>query len=155
MKIKTSISVFLFIALGVVPVFAQEKSADKEDMAAKFKKLKAELSAYRDDQCEAFGKFDFEGTPISFNLRDADIRDVLTFANPSGCNFVIDESVGKARKTVAANQVPWNVALQHMAIGIDNAHRFNSSLSFNLAHQLSESGVDSQLRVDGYCGACS
>jgi hypothetical protein len=46
MKKRILIGLILLTAFCAVPVFAQKKTADKEDMAAKFNELKAELSSY-------------------------------------------------------------------------------------------------------------
>ncbi|HEX8170756.1 MAG TPA: type IV pilus secretin PilQ [Thermoanaerobaculia bacterium] len=53
----------------------------------------------------------FTGEPISLNLKDADIRDVLrTFAELTGLNMAIDPGVGGA-VTVDFVDVPWDQAL--------------------------------------------
>ncbi len=54
----------------------------------------------------------FTGDPISFNLKEADISDVLqTFAELTGLNFVLDPGV-KSKITVRLDSVPWDQALE-------------------------------------------
>lgn len=54
----------------------------------------------------------FTGDPISFNLKNAPIQDVLqTFAELTGLNFVLDPGV-KSDVTVRLDQVPWDQALE-------------------------------------------
>ena len=53
----------------------------------------------------------FTGEPISLDLKDADIRDVLkTFAKLGGFNLAIDPEV-KGSVTVCLENVPWDQAL--------------------------------------------
>ena len=54
----------------------------------------------------------FTGDPISFNLKEAPISDVLqTFAELTGLNFVLDPGVS-SKVTVRLDQVPWDQALE-------------------------------------------
>lgn len=110
---------FLLTVFCALPLFAQEKSANEEKLTAKLNEIKTELFSYNEDQCEAFGKYDFEGTPVSFELVDADIQDVLNFANPFGCNFVIDETVKKAHINTKVNDFSWNLALRSVLKSLD------------------------------------
>ena len=121
MKKQILISLCLLTIFCVASVFAQEKSADKENLAAKFEELKTKLSSHIENQCEAFGKYDFEGTPVSFEFEDANIQDVLTFANPSGCDFVMDETVEITRMNmrIYADQIPWNIAFKEVLKWMD------------------------------------
>ncbi len=58
------------------------------------------------------GKRQYVGDPITFSLRDADIREVLrTFAKVSGLNMVIQPGIS-GPVTVELNQVPWDQALE-------------------------------------------
>ena len=51
------------------------------------------------------------GEPISLDLKDADVKDVLrTFAELAGVNIVIDPEV-KGSVTVRLHDVPWEQAL--------------------------------------------
>src|SRR6185503_7634599 len=53
----------------------------------------------------------FTGEPISLNLKDADLKDVLrTFAELTGLNMAIDPGVGGS-VTVDFQDVPWDQAL--------------------------------------------
>lgn len=53
----------------------------------------------------------FTGEPLSLELKDADVKDVLkTFANITGLNIVIDPDVSGS-VTVNLNNVPWDQAL--------------------------------------------
>lgn len=54
----------------------------------------------------------YSGEPISLELKDADIRDVLhLFAESTGLNFVIDPAVA-GKTTILLKEVPWDQALQ-------------------------------------------
>jgi type IV pilus secretin PilQ/predicted competence protein len=54
---------------------------------------------------------EYKGHPISLELRDADIRDVVhLFATITNLNFVIDPEVG-GRITIYLKEVPWDQAL--------------------------------------------
>jgi type IV pilus assembly protein PilQ len=53
----------------------------------------------------------YTGEPISLNLKDADLKDVIrTFANLTGLNIAVDPGVGGS-VTVDFNDVPWDQAL--------------------------------------------
>lgn len=54
----------------------------------------------------------YNGEPISLDLKDADIKDVLlTFSKLTGMNMVIDPEV-KGSVTVRLENVPWDQALE-------------------------------------------
>jgi type IV pilus secretin PilQ/predicted competence protein len=54
----------------------------------------------------------YTGEPISLNLKDADVKDVLrTFAQLTGLNIAVDPQVGGS-VTVDFNDVPWDQALE-------------------------------------------
>ncbi|HVS02784.1 MAG TPA: type IV pilus secretin PilQ, partial [Thermoanaerobaculia bacterium] len=56
----------------------------------------------------------YVGEPISFSLRDADLKEVLrTFAKISGLNMVIQPGV-RGTVTVELEQVPWDQALEQI-----------------------------------------
>ena len=58
-----------------------------------------------------FGAIDYVGTPISFHVIDADVRQVLRFiSEESGINMVIDEEV-KGKVTLKLEDVPWDQSL--------------------------------------------
>jgi type II secretory pathway component HofQ len=53
----------------------------------------------------------YSGEPISLNLRDADIKDVLhTFAQLTGMNIAVDPAVSGS-VTIELHDVPWDQAL--------------------------------------------
>jgi type IV pilus assembly protein PilQ len=63
-------------------------------------------------QGRQYGDPGFVGEPVSLNVVNADIRDILNYITEQyGINFVIDKSVQAVPVTVNVNQVPWNVAL--------------------------------------------
>lgn len=54
----------------------------------------------------------YTGEKISLNLKDADLRDVVSsFAELSGLSFVVDPEV-KGTVTVTLKDVPWDQALE-------------------------------------------
>ena len=58
-----------------------------------------------------FGNIEFSGTPVSFHVIDAPIKQVLRFiSEESGLNMVIDESV-LGTVTLKLENVPWDQAL--------------------------------------------
>ncbi|MCZ0931835.1 MAG: secretin and TonB N-terminal domain-containing protein [Oligoflexia bacterium] len=58
-----------------------------------------------------FGNVEFSGTPVSFHVIDAPIKQVLRFiSEESGLNMVIDESVS-GTVTLKLEDVPWDQAL--------------------------------------------
>jgi type IV pilus assembly protein PilQ len=69
-------------------------------------------SEKQSEQGRQYGSPGFVGEPISLNLVNADIRDILNYITEQyGVNFVIDSSVGSVPVTVNVQDVPWNVAL--------------------------------------------
>ncbi len=63
-------------------------------------------------QGKQYGDPGFVGEPVSLNVVNADIRDILNYITEQyGINFVIDKSVKAVPVTVNVNQVPWNIAL--------------------------------------------
>lgn len=64
------------------------------------------------NQGELYRKSDFRGEPISLNVVNADIRDILLYITEQyGINFVIDKSVKAVPVTINVSNVPWNIAL--------------------------------------------
>jgi type IV pilus assembly protein PilQ len=64
------------------------------------------------NQGELYRNADFKGEPISLNVVNADIRDILLYITEQyGINFVIDKSVKDVPVTINVSNVPWNVAL--------------------------------------------
>ncbi|HEY9285658.1 MAG TPA: type IV pilus secretin PilQ, partial [Pyrinomonadaceae bacterium] len=75
-------------------------------------------------QGQRYGQTGFVGEPISLNLVNADVRDILNYITEQyGVNFVIDKSVGPVPVTVNVSEVPWNLALDAILranrLGID------------------------------------
>lgn len=63
-------------------------------------------------QGKHYGDAGFVGEPISLNVVNADVRDILNYITEQyGINFVLDKSVKAVPVTVNVNQVPWNIAL--------------------------------------------
>lgn len=63
-------------------------------------------------QGKRYGDAGFVGEPVSLNVVNADVRDILNYITEQyGINFVIDKSVKAVPVTVNVNQVPWNIAL--------------------------------------------
>jgi type IV pilus assembly protein PilQ len=64
------------------------------------------------NQGELYRNSDFRGEPISLNVVNADIRDILNYITEQyGINFVIDKSVQSVPVTINVTNVPWNIAL--------------------------------------------
>ncbi len=64
------------------------------------------------NQGELYRNSDFRGEPISLNVVNADIRDILNYITEQyGINFVIDKSVSAVPVTINVSNVPWNIAL--------------------------------------------
>ena len=61
----------------------------------------------------ADGKRQYQGEPMDFNFKDADLNNVLLFfAKISGLNFLIDPNVS-GKVTASMTQVPWDQALEY------------------------------------------
>lgn len=59
------------------------------------------------------GKRQYQGEPMDFNFKDADLNNVLLFfAKISGLNFLIDPNVS-GKITASMTQVPWDQALEY------------------------------------------
>jgi type IV pilus secretin PilQ/predicted competence protein len=59
------------------------------------------------------GKRQYQGEPMDFNFKDADLNNVLLFFSKiSGLNFLIDPSVS-GKVTASMTQVPWDQALEY------------------------------------------
>lgn len=119
MKKRVIISLLLVTVFGVVSAFAQERVSNKEKLADKIREIKAELIPSTENQCEAFGKYDFEGTAVSFEVVEAELQTILTLANPFGCRFVIDEKVKNIRVNMKVNAFSWNLALRSALESLD------------------------------------
>ena len=63
-------------------------------------------------QGSQYGQPGFVGEPISLNVVNADIRDILNYITEQyGVNFVVDASVRGVPVTINVTDVPWNFAL--------------------------------------------
>lgn len=59
-----------------------------------------------------FGKPGFKANPISIDIKEVDVYDLLRFISDNyGLNYVVDESVPKMKVSMKANDVPWDKAL--------------------------------------------
>ena len=59
-----------------------------------------------------YGQPGFVGEPISVNVVNSDIRDILNYITEQyGVNFVVDASVKQVPVTINVTDVPWNFAL--------------------------------------------
>ncbi|MDT7779957.1 MAG: type pilus assembly protein PilQ [Acidobacteriota bacterium] len=59
-----------------------------------------------------YGQAGFVGEPISVNVVNSDIRDILNYVTEQyGVNFVVDSSVKSVPVTINVTDVPWNFAL--------------------------------------------
>src|SRR5262245_56729387 len=78
----------------------------------------------------------FVGEPISLNVVNADIRDILNYITEQyGINFVIDRSVKAVPVTVNVNQVPWNVALESVMRSQELGIQVNGTI-LRVAHSI-------------------
>lgn len=120
MKNQIIISLFLLTAFCAAPVFAQEKSKDK--ILAEYTKLKEQVFSFDENQCEMYGKANFSGKPISLNIVNADIRDILKeITKQIGVEFEMDKSVGRIIITTTFNNTSWNIGLNSLleSIGLE------------------------------------
>jgi type IV pilus assembly protein PilQ len=66
-------------------------------------------------QGQQYGTPGFVGEPISLNVVNADIRDILNYITEQyGVNFVVDSSVRGVPVTINVTDVPWNFALDSL-----------------------------------------
>jgi type IV pilus secretin PilQ/predicted competence protein len=63
-------------------------------------------------QGQQYGTPGFVGEPVSLNVVNADIREILNYITEQyGVNFVVDASVRNVAVTINVTDVPWNFAL--------------------------------------------
>jgi type IV pilus assembly protein PilQ len=80
-------------------------------------------------QGKHYGDPGFVGEPISLNVVNADVRDILNYITEQyGINFVIDKSVKAVPVTVNVSQVPWNVALDSVMRSQDLGIQANGTI---------------------------
>jgi type IV pilus assembly protein PilQ len=107
------------VATGVTPSPAAAEPSDVSSLEAVEVQDVATAPEQRQGTAPGFqprdvgdGRKQYVGEPISFSLRDADIKEVLrTFAKVSGLNMVIQPGVS-GTVTVELEQVPWDQALE-------------------------------------------
>jgi type IV pilus assembly protein PilQ len=113
MKNQILSSLLLIVTFCVAPVFAQEGSLVSEN------------------QCEMYRREGYAGTPISIDVDNTNIRDILNYITKQfGCNFVVDKIVSKRNVlvTVKVENVPWNGALNSILKLQDLAIQVNGSI---------------------------
>jgi type IV pilus assembly protein PilQ len=86
--------------------------------------LLCSASARADELCRPGVKH--HGAPISIDLKDANVRDVLTFlVDTAHVNLVVSDDV-TGKVTLAMHHVPWDQALcvitatQHLAVSVED-----------------------------------
>lgn len=81
------------------------------------------------DQGKRYGDPGFVGEPISLNVVNSDVRDILNYITEQyGINFVIDKSVEKVPVTVNIKDVPWNIALDSILRSQELGVQVNGSI---------------------------
>jgi type IV pilus assembly protein PilQ len=114
------VSVFGTSIVAVAQNSPAVASRDSQNMAAQAPAAPAPTppagfsrgSDKQSEQGRQYGQPGFVGEPISLNLVNADIRDILNYITEQyGVNFVIDSSVAAVPVTVNVQDVPWNIAL--------------------------------------------
>lgn len=95
------------LVLELVP----EKS-DADGAAAQSRPTPAPANQSQTSQGAQYGQSGFVGEPISVNVVNSDIRDILNYITEQyGVNFVVDSSVKTVPVTINVTDVPWNFAL--------------------------------------------
>jgi type IV pilus assembly protein PilQ len=91
----------MFAALAALGTPVSERKAASKPKAAKVRPAASDSGGSR-----------FTGEPISLDLKDADLKDVLrTFAELEKINIAIDSEV-RGSVTVRLENVPWDQALE-------------------------------------------
>jgi type IV pilus assembly protein PilQ len=82
------------------------------DSAAQTRPTPAPANQSQAAQGAQYGQPGFVGEPISVNVVNSDIRDILNYITEQyGVNFVVDASVKQVPVTINVTDVPWNFAL--------------------------------------------
>jgi type IV pilus assembly protein PilQ len=85
---------------------------DAADSAAQSRPTPAPANQSQTSQGAQYGQSGFVGEPISVNVVNSDIRDILNYITEQyGVNFVVDSSVKQVPVTINVTDVPWNFAL--------------------------------------------
>jgi type IV pilus assembly protein PilQ len=80
--------------------------------AAQSRPTPAPANQSQTSQGAQYGQSGFVGEPISVNVVNSDIRDILNYITEQyGVNFVVDSSVKAVPVTINVTDVPWNFAL--------------------------------------------
>lgn len=83
-----------------------------EESAAQTRPTPSPASQTQASQGAQYGQPGFVGEPISVNVVNSDIRDILNYITEQyGVNFVVDSSVKQVPVTINVTDVPWNFAL--------------------------------------------
>lgn len=83
-----------------------------DDSAAQTRPTPTPANQTQASQGAQYGQPGFVGEPISVNVVNSDIRDILNYITEQyGVNFVVDSSVKQVPVTINVTDVPWNFAL--------------------------------------------
>jgi type IV pilus assembly protein PilQ len=94
----------------VLELLPEEDSA--ANSAAQTRPTPAPAQQSQASQGAQYGQPNFVGEPISVNVVNSDIRDILNYITEQyGVNFVVDSSVTTVPVTINVTDVPWNFAL--------------------------------------------
>lgn len=111
-KPKKSLLVFSLACSTVASSMPPASSQTVVPVSVQTSSVRADETASSQMQGRRYGEAGFIGEPISLNLVNADIRDILNYITEQyNINFVIDNSVKAVPVTVNVTEVPWNVAL--------------------------------------------
>jgi type IV pilus assembly protein PilQ len=95
------------LVLELVP-----EDANADGAAAQTRPTPAPANQSQASQGAQYGQSGFVGEPISVNVVNSDIRDILNYITEQyGVNFVVDSSVKAVPVTINVTDVPWNFAL--------------------------------------------
>jgi type IV pilus assembly protein PilQ len=88
------------------------EDANADGAAAQSRPTPAPANQSQTSQGAQYGQSGFVGEPISVNVVNSDIRDILNYITEQyGVNFVVDSSVKTVPVTINVTDVPWNFAL--------------------------------------------
>ena len=84
----------------------------EDESAAQTRPTPSPAGQSQASQGAQYGQPGFVGEPISVNVVNSDIRDILNYITEQyGVNFVVDSSVKAVPVTINVTDVPWNFAL--------------------------------------------
>lgn len=84
----------------------------EDESAAQTRPTPSPAGQSQASQGAQYGQPGFVGEPISVNVVNSDIRDILNYITEQyGVNFVVDSSVRQVPVTINVTDVPWNFAL--------------------------------------------